>query len=333
MNESTKEWGRKARDLMGIIAPFVLAGSTVADLVDVANNYITYIKPIIIISAIITFGYAIYYFINGKKIYEKNKAFEEQSMTIDALEKKITNGMRNYKNTATVTFDIKNEKYIIVINKEYEIISDGIKWYEGQFYSNKFLENASESQEFYMSNQISWDALNINAELCYKNPGEEEFSPVYELAVLKAAEGNNYKQFHIQYITKEGNDSLDILKGTYIKLQYSYSVPIMLWGSYLNRYITYWNEDAQVYLKCTNKEKLNTQNFKLLKADDLTGDPKKIEIKVQKSDKKDDFHYYKIVLPKQKFTKFIVWWDADKIFGKSGLNTNLTADHSQLTQY
>lgn len=334
MNNSTKEWMRKLGDLGGIIAPFVLAGSTVVDLIGVADNYITYIRPIMIGSAIITFGYAVYYFINGKKIYEKNKMIEKQKASIDILEKNISNGMKHYKNIATVTFDIKAKKYNIVINKEYKIISDGIKWYEGQFYSNKILDNVTKSQEFYMNNQISWDDLDIKAELSYQNPGDDDFSQVHELAVLKAAEGNNYKQFHIQYITKEGNDYLDIRKGAYIKLQYSYSVPITLWGSYLNRYITYWNEDAEVYFKCKYKEQLNTLNFKLFKADDLTGDPKIIEIKTQKLDKMNDgLHYYKIVIPKQKFTKFIVWWDADKIFGENGLNTNLTADRSQLTQF
>ncbi len=333
MKDVTKELLGKVRDVGGIISPFILAGSTVADLIDVADKYLTYIKPVTIFSAICTFGYAIYYSINGKKLYEKNKKIDKQNKTIEELEKNISNGMKYHKNSANVTFDIKGEKYKIAIEKEYEIISDGIKWYEGQFYSNKILENVAESQEFYKNNQISWDDLEVKAELSYRNLGEKDFSQVYELSVLRAAEGNNYKQFHIQYITKEGNDSLDIRKGAYIKLQYAYSIPITLWGSYLNRYITYWNEDADVYFKCKHKEKLNIHNFKLFRADDLTGEPKKIEVKVQKSDKMDGLHYYKIGLPKQKFTKFIVWWDADKIFGKSGLNTNLTADRSQLTQY
>ena len=169
--------------------------------------------------------------------------------------------------------------------------------------------------------------------MSYRNIEDLEESRIYELAILKAAEGNNYKQFHIQYKTKDGNESLDIHKGAYIKLKYSYSIPIYLWGSYLNRYITYWSEYAEVYFKCKHKEKLNTQNFKLFKADDLTGEPKKIEIKEDKSDKIDGLHYYKIVLPKKQFIKYIVWWDANKIFGKENLNTVLTADRSQLTQY
>lgn len=333
MSNNAKDWIQNLRDLGGIIAPFVLAGSTVADLVDVADNYIKYIRPVIAISAVVTFGYAIYYFKNGKKIYESNKKIEEQKDNIEILEKNISNGIKNHTNIANVTFDIKNRKYIIVINKEYEIISDGIKWYEGQFYSNKILENAFESQEFYSTNLISWDDLDVKAELSYKNINEDEFSPVYELAVLRAAEGNNYKQFHIQYKTKDGNDSLDIRKGAYIKMQYSYSVPINLWGSYLNRYITYWNEDAEVNLKCKNKNKLNIQNFKLFRADDITGEPKKIEIKSHRLDKRDGLYYCKITIPKQKFTKFIVWWDANEIFGENDLNTNLTADRSQLTQY
>lgn len=333
MNDSTKEWMRKARDLGGIIAPFILAGSTVADIIDVADTYITYIKPIIIISALVTFIYAIYYFINGKKIRKKNKIIEEQIEDINILQKHISDGMKYYKNIASVIFDIRAEKYIIEIQKEYEIISDGIKWYQGQFYSNKILDNVIRSQEFYSDNFISWDDLDIGAELSYKNIEDSEESSICELAILKAAEGNNYKQFHIQYKTKDGNESLDIHKGAYIKLKYSYSIPIRLWGSYLNRYITYWGEYAEVYFKCKYKEKLNMQNFKLFKADDLTGEPKKIEIKEDKSDKIDSLHYYKIVLPKKKFTKYIVWWDANKIFGKNNLNTFLTADRSQLTQY
>lgn len=333
MNDNTKErWGI-ARDLGGVIAPFILAGSTIADLIDITNQYITYIKPVIIISALLTFVYAIYYFVNGKKIYEKNRIIKEQAEDINVLQKHISNGMKNYKNIASVVFDVRAERYLIEIQKEYEIISDGIKWYEGQFYSNKILDNVTFSQEFYSDNIISWDVLDVKAELSYKNIEDLEESRIYELAILKAAEGNNYKQFHIQYKTKDGNESLDIHKGAYIKLKYSYSIPVYLWGSYLNRYITYWSEYAEVYFKCKHKEKLNTQNFKLFKADDLTGEPKKIEIKEDKSDKIDGLHYYKIVLPKKQFTKYIVWWDANKIFGKENLNTVLTADRSQLTQY
>ena len=62
MNDNTKEWLGRVRDLGGVIAPFILAGSTVADLIDITDKYITYIKPVIIISALLTFMYAIYYF-------------------------------------------------------------------------------------------------------------------------------------------------------------------------------------------------------------------------------------------------------------------------------
>ena len=333
MNNDTKEWLRKVRDLGGVISPFILAGSTVVDLIDVADKYVTYIKPVVIVSAIITFAYAIFYFLNGKAIYEKNQLIKKQEEDINILQKHISNGIKNYKNIASVVFDIRAEKYLIEIQKEYEIVSDGIKWYEGQFYSNKILDNVASSQKFYSDNIISWEDLDVKAELSYKNSEDLEESRIYELAILQAAEGNNYKQFHIQYKTKDGNESLDIHKGAYIKLKYSYSIPIRLWGSYLNRYITYWGEHAEVYFKCKHKEKLNTQNFKLFKTDDLTGEPKKIEIKEDKSDKIDGLHYYKIVIPRKKFTKFIVWWDANKIFGKENLNTVLTSDRSQLTQY
>ena len=87
MSANTKDWLRKAKDLGGVLAPFILAGSTVADLIDITDKYIAYIKPIVIISAIITFIYAIYYIVNGKKIYEKNKKIKEQQEDIIVLQK------------------------------------------------------------------------------------------------------------------------------------------------------------------------------------------------------------------------------------------------------
>ncbi len=41
MNDNTKEWLGRVRDLGGVIAPFILAGSTVADLIDITDKYIT----------------------------------------------------------------------------------------------------------------------------------------------------------------------------------------------------------------------------------------------------------------------------------------------------
>lgn len=268
------------------------------------------------------------------EILEENRDLDHNK--IDELELKVCDGKKYLSNKATINFNIKNQKYELFFEKRYIIISDAIKWFEGQFYSNKYLESADKSQGYYQDNPVQWDTLNIRAELKYKNVNDAKFSSTKELVVKQIAEGNNYKKFHIQYRTKKGNDKLPIKKGAEIILSYSYEVPVDLWGSYLNRYITYWKEYTEVTLKCKKKGLLNKENIKIYIADHNSGDPFVIDIDDVIEDTRNGEDLYIIKIPNVESGKYSVWWNANLIFDAKqevNLNTNMTVDHSQQTQY
>lgn len=219
-------------------------------------------------------------FQKDEKIKQISEARKVECAQLKELELKICDGKKLISSKATITFDILRKKYILSFEKRYVIISDAIKWYEGQFYSNKYLESAETSQAYYRDHPVKWTDLNISAELKYKNPTDRRFSKTKNVAVLQIAEGNNYKKFHVQYKTTLG-DKLPIRKGAEILLTYSYEIPIGLWGSYLNRYISYWRETTEVILKCDDKysDKLKESNIKIYQTDHITGEPIITDIK------------------------------------------------------
>lgn len=259
---------------------------------------------------------------------------KDKDTTINKLELQVCDGKKYTSNKATITFDVSNKKYLLSFEKKYLIISDAIKWYEGQFYSNKYLESAETSQEYYNNHPVKWSDLNICAELRYKNASSSKFSKTKEVAILQIAEGNNYKKFHIQYKTKGSNDKLPIKKGAEIILNYSYEIPITLWGSYLNRYISYWQEYSEVTLICKDKDKhkLKENYIKVYQTDHITGEPIITDTKIEEENLHGETSFV-IKLPNDESCKYAIWWDAEKIFDEKNLNTNMTTDNSQQTQY
>lgn len=119
------------------------------------------------------------------------------------------------------------------------------------------------------------------------------------------AESSNYKTYNIKYINKKINTNLNVRKGNFIELEYSYEIPVHYWGSYLNRTISYFEEQGSIIVSCDDEEKLDSQDFVLAKSD-----------KIQISNN-DDFIVqrdgsYLINLPRE-CGKYTLYWDAKKI--------------------
>lgn len=265
-------------------------------------------------------------------LQKKEKELEGEIEKRELLEQLVCDGKKYLDNQATIEFDIKSKKYKLSFTKTYVIISDAIKWYEGQFYSNMKLDDAVESQAYYRDHQVGWDELKFAAELKYQNEGEEKYSKTKQVKILRVAEGNNYKKFHIQYRTND-DDKLNIKQGAKIVLTYSYEVPVALWGSYLNRYISYWGETASVKVKCLDKTKIRREYFKVFQTDNHTGDKYICDDVEGVEDCKHNEAEMTFKLPQKKSSQYSIWWDAESIFGIQNINTNMTADQSQLTHY
>ena len=357
----------KKSEVLSIASGIMFVISFIADASGILSQFELVFQIVMLITAIIMVACAIYFWKKenkyrelesennhlNTKIDELNEQLEETKEMVsqlveereelkqksrlekektEKLELQVCNGKKYISNKATIVFDYVEKKYKLSFEKRYIIISNAIKWYEGQFYSNKYLESAEVSQSYYNDNPVRWDELNIRAELKYKNKEDNKFSKTKEVAVLQIAEGNNYKKFHIQYITCRGGDKLPIKKGAEIILNYSYEVPVILWGSYLNRYISYWKETTEVILKCKSKDRLKEDSIKVYQTEHITGEPFITDINIE-TDIHNGETSFVIKLPNEDSCKYVIWWNAEDIFGLDNLNTNMTMDHSQQTQY
>jgi hypothetical protein len=253
---------------------------------------------------------------------------------VDILEQEVCKGRKMIKNEAMITMDMSLRKYRLEFRKEYDVISESSKYYSGQFYCNKILDSAEGAQEYYDENKVPWKNLNVRAHVQYKNPYDADWNDQVEVYVKHVADGNNYKEFHIEYKTLPDHDTLNISKGSRVKVTYTYDVPPDIWGTYLNRYMTYWREETLVTILCTDKNKLlDDRTFKLYEPN-KNGDPvlvQGVEWSAPNMQAGDLFGRTIKIPTKKPCCRYTVWWNAKVFFGDSIENTRITTDESQLT--
>ena len=322
--DNAKKWFRL---IAGRISPFLLLFGLFADVSSLLPQFEILLKIVLFVSTFCIVAYTIW------RIIESSKTRDLRSK-IDILEREVCKGIKMISNEASVTMNVDSNKYQLEFVKEYEIISENSSWYSGQFYCNKILGSAEDAQEYHGKHKVSWEALSVQAHVQYKNPDDTDWSHQVEVYVKHVADGNNYKEFHVEYKTVSRKDQLDIKKGTRVKLAYTYEVPLDIWGTYLNRYITYWQEEATVTISCSDRQKLDDAVFKLYRTDEVRG-PVLIEnVEWSPSSKQQGSPLFsrKLIVPAKKVCcRYIVWWDAKRFFGDSVENTVIVADESHLT--
>ncbi len=259
------------------------------------------------------------------KSEKRNKELENTRMI---LEKNIHNGIKYTKNEAIITFDKAKSEYRFEFIKEYEIISDNFsKWYSAQFYANKFLNDKDKSKKYYEENPIKWDKLHVRAQISICNPEDNEFSEYQHMRISNVTNESNYIPFKILYTTYRRNRALNIKKGTKVKLKYCYNVPVSLWGSYLNRRISYFGEDTSVILKHAPDTELE---IKVSLLSEPSGNPIDINNFKKTKDREGDYDTDCIILEPKPFAKYRIWWDSSEYFEKDSA-TEDTMDTSLLT--
>ena len=329
MHSQDKGFIKFLRIFLGRVSPFIVLLGVIANIFSLLPKFQTFIIILLLISASCVVAYTIWYMVESRRTLDMRSK-------VDILEQEVGKGIRMTKNAVTVVMDIQSQEYRLEFSKEYQIISENPKYYSGQFYANKKLSSAEDAQEFYNENKVLWGDLNVCARLQYKNPEDVDWSSEQEVYVKHVADGNNYKEFHVEYETlSEPKSKLDIKKNTSIKLSYAYNVSVNLWGTYLNRYLTYWDEDSTVTIACSDKNKVRDANLALYRTNEI-GNPVK-EDGAKWSDvirlPNSNCHCKTITIPKKKICcKYIVWWDAKKFFGNNVENTVITADDSHLTE-
>ena len=142
MNLIPKEIRNRIKIGVAIVSPFVFILSLIADAIAVLERFSGIIQVIMVISSLSVIGFSFYYIWFARHSVLLQGKLAEQEKKIDLLEQEICEGKRLTKNEAIVTFDVSEKRYLLGIKKEYQIISDRIKWMECQFYCNNRLIDA-----------------------------------------------------------------------------------------------------------------------------------------------------------------------------------------------
>jgi len=327
----------KLKTIGSFIAPSFLILSVLADISGLLSNLNVLIKIVMLVSAIVVFIYASYFLKERKKqqitLDDADKSLRDANKSIEYLEREICEGKKFCVNEVDVTFDIPSRQYRFEFRKNFKIFSEACTWFPAQFYCNKILGDAAEAKEYYGENPVDWETLDINAQLSFKNPDAERFTEKYELVILHVAEGGNYKQFHVEFKEKNSGVLLNIKNGAEIELVYRYKAPIKIWGSFLNRTISYFAESASVRFLCEEQDLLKDCGIKLCILDPIKGEPKLMEHQNITYDRDNSMATCTIKLPSEKFGKYRVIWDSGRIFGQGEQSTPNVVDASQLTKY
>lgn len=170
------------------------------------------------------------------------------------LRRRINGGLKMIRNDAKVVVDTERKKYNISIEKEFSIISDDIdQWYDAQFYCNVKPDDANEAIKYYHEHAPEWRDLNVYAFMRFKNPKESAYSDELRLKVKPITNKSFLIPFHIYY-SGMNNESgvVQLKKGSKVVLRYGYDVSAELWGSYLNRSLSFFGEKATCVLKLPN---------------------------------------------------------------------------------
>lgn len=250
----------------------------------------------------------------------------------DLLKRKINNGIMYISNIATVTLNKSQHLYKFRFEKTFKIICDNYeKYYLTQFYVNKLLSQEPEENINYYKipgNEIKWHDLKVKAKLQYKENDKKKFGDEFaDLKILNFGDGSVCIPFQIYYENVHGKLSFN--KGTIVKLTYWYEVPVKLWGSYLNRSSSFFEESIVVNLIHSGKldffvDSLSTLDGtpSLLSGDEISWD----------STEDSGFRTEKICLPLGKFKHYRVRWESKEYFGED-INTDKGADTLNITQY
>ncbi|MDR2148245.1 MAG: TIR domain-containing protein [Tannerella sp.] len=269
-----------------------------------------------------------------KKQDDKINALSE---TVNFLINEAYRGLQPTYNYLLITFDKVNRKYLFEFEKQFKIISTTglVTKYEAQFYANKFLTNSEYAKEYYAlkKNMISWEKLGVKASISISKNDGKVWSEEKEIKVDSIADLGHYIPFTIYF---EPTDKSKLILEEYdtIKVKYGYSVPVKLWGSYINRHVSFFQEPLVVELKYKIDTSTNlVDKIELLST--LDGIPK--EISDTRYDMESNYDIVtktkiiKITFKCNKFEKFRINWDSKLYFGKGEHKTDSGEDKLGLT--
>jgi hypothetical protein len=268
-----------------------------------------------------------------KHIEQQDNKINELHKALDFLIEEAYHGLKPIYNYLLINFDKKNRQYLFEFEKQFKIIATkGLSTkYEAQFYANKFLTNRDYAKEYYETNKISWNKLGVGANISILETNGKEWSDEKEVKVNPIINSGNYIPFTINFEPKD-KTVLNLQKDNILKIKYWYKVPIKLWGNYINRHISYFEE-----LLIVEFEYETNNNENLIDKIEILFPPNGIpDIISNEKYKKTEYNInnrkkINIEFKGNKFEKYRITWDSAQYFGDNEFNTDGGEDQLGVT--
>jgi hypothetical protein len=222
----------------------------------------------------------------------------------------VHDGLQFTYNSSTVSVDHAQKRYRLRFEKHFRVLSsDRAKWYKGQFYCNRILTDDEATRKFYEANTPKWGDLRFTASLKRKGGNGTGVAPLYRLGVRPLVDEGFYIPFHIDF-AEEGSDSepISMPKGTEWILQYSYEVSAQLWGSYLNRSLSFFGERGKVIFEHSEIVARDSE-LQLCEIKPPSGTPQLVS-RHRRTDLVDGNVRYEVDLPPKSCARYRIRWDS-----------------------
>ncbi len=239
----------------------------------------------------------------------------------------IENGFKYTFNRATVTIHSDLNKYKFEFEKHFTVIAPGAPdRYSGQFYCNNHLENADEMHHYYASNPLRWSDLNVAASLTQVGKDPERQAS-YGLVIEPATDNANFIPYNILFKSRMRPEKIEMPVGSRWILRYRYEVPASHWGSYLNRWLTFFAEKTEIVFEQPLQDDIDAglRVWELKPPDQA---PVEISAPIYKRIEVDKVRYT-VKFPQKRRARYRLTWDSKQL-----LNVPVTAnvqDTAQLT--
>ena len=265
------------------------------------------------------------YKVNGFRLVLKDDENVQSELKHKMIDEKVLNenidrGIEKYTyNSAIITFDKKNKRYDFRIEKHFTIKDVIPSCYSSHIFANKFLiMDSKESIEFYKQSPLCWSDLNVQVSVSYKNIGYSDYSnAINNLKVEHRNFMDNVIDFDIYYETFSGK-KIPLTNGTEIKIIYNYSIPVTLWGNYMNRNVSYSNEPMFIKLQCQDKDLLEWGIEEILSDGTRKNITEGSDYKVMKGTCGSIIIE---IINSKPLAKYRIKWNANKYFEMNGINT------------
>lgn len=251
-----------------------------------------------------------------KELAHRCEDTSKNTQTNFLLRKLVCGGVEFTFNEASINFDKLNKKYDFEFEKHFVVLIENLRWFKSQFYANKILNSYDEALKYYENHIIRWTDLDIHAYISYQKNPKINFTSFEEIKIRNYSEQGNHMPFDILYETITGTN-IELPVGTNVIIKYKYSVPIEIWGSYINRSSTFFNERLKLNLK-----HLNDLDFKIFELqNDINGlegnliEPNALSYSIEKKvDPVTGIITESIILPQKRCGRWRIFWDSAKYY-------------------